>query len=180
MHVQLTCQLLINSKTKKKINNCVPSKTTENQHEMEDKRLKLDYEDVIACVNVDEWTEILARCEEYAQNAPNNESPGNFDCFGTTQNYNLIKYSSFLNSAVTPSEFAVAVQGGCPKNRRGEIWCLLANIRQKNGVRPVCSPAEASVDFGTNYRVLLQQLTSQQHAILVDLGECSTVNLNSD
>lgn len=125
---------------------------------------------MIACSNIDQWTQILLRCEEYAQKILNNELAGNFDCFGNTQNFNLTKYSSFLNSAVTPSEFAQAMQNGCPKNRRGEIWCLLADIRQRNGVRPICSPAEASVDFDTNYRILLQQLTSQQHAILVDLG----------
>lgn len=126
---------------------------------------------MITCTNTDEWGQILTRCEEYAQNFSNDELAGNFDCFGNTQNFNLTKYSSFLNSAVTPIEFATAIQKGCPKTRRGEIWCILADIRQKNGVRPVCSPFEASVDFNTDYRVLLQQLTSQQHAILVDLGK---------
>lgn len=128
---------------------------------------------MITCSNADEWNQILTRCEEYANNISKNELSGiNFDCFGNTQNFNLTKYSSFLNSAVTPLEFAVAIQKGCPKNRRGEIWCLLADIRQQNGVSPVCSAFEATVDFNTNYRVLLQQLTSQQHAILVDLGKC--------
>lgn len=143
----------------------------ENQHEAEDKRLKLDYEDNFSFT--DQWSVLLARCEEYAQNNSKEDElavPGISDCFGNTQNFNLTKYSNFLNSAVTPIEIAQSIKSGCPKNRRGEIWCLLAEIRQRNGNRPVCSQSEASVDFDTNYRLLLQQLTSQQHAILVDLG----------
>ncbi|XP_062372139.1 TBC1 domain family member 1 isoform X1 [Sardina pilchardus] len=58
-----------------------------------------------------------------------------------------------------------AVGRGVPRQHRGEIWKLLSeqyNLRQQV---PSKSP---STD--TPYKELLKQLTSQQHAILIDLG----------
>lgn len=62
-----------------------------------------------------------------------------------------------------PLLFCVA---GVPRQHRGEIWKLLSeqyNLRQQV---PSRSP---STD--TPYKDLLKQLTSQQHAILIDLGK---------
>ncbi|CAL8333210.1 unnamed protein product [Lota lota] len=58
-----------------------------------------------------------------------------------------------------------AVTQGVPRQHRGEIWTLLSEqyvLRQTVPARP---PANQ-----TPYKDLLKQLTSQQHAILIDLG----------
>ncbi|CAL8289073.1 unnamed protein product, partial [Arctogadus glacialis] len=58
-----------------------------------------------------------------------------------------------------------AVTQGVPRPQRGEIWMLLSEqyvLRQTVPARP---PANQ-----TPYKDLLKQLTSQQHAILIDLG----------
>ena len=55
---------------------------------------------------------------------------------------------------------------GVPRNRRGEIWLFIAKNRSKDSTPDTCE----EVDMRTPYRELLQSLTDQQHAILVDLG----------
>ncbi|XP_034449733.1 TBC1 domain family member 1 isoform X2 [Hippoglossus hippoglossus] len=58
-----------------------------------------------------------------------------------------------------------AVAHGVPRMHRGEIWKFLSEqylLRQTVPSRPPANP--------TPYKELLKQLTSQQHAILIDLG----------
>lgn len=58
-----------------------------------------------------------------------------------------------------------AVTQGVPRQHRGEIWKFLSEqflLRQTVPSRPPTNP--------TPYKELLKQLTSQQHAILIDLG----------
>ncbi|XP_040043205.2 TBC1 domain family member 1 isoform X2 [Gasterosteus aculeatus] len=58
-----------------------------------------------------------------------------------------------------------AVAQGVPRQHRGEIWKLLSEqylLRQTVPSRPPANP--------TPYKELLKQLTTQQHAILIDLG----------
>ncbi|RWS31412.1 TBC1 domain family member 4-like protein [Leptotrombidium deliense] len=55
---------------------------------------------------------------------------------------------------------------GIPKQKRGEIWLFLARQQKENSE----SLTRSDIDLQTPYRRLLQQLTEQQHAILVDLG----------
>ncbi|XP_041940717.1 TBC1 domain family member 1 isoform X6 [Alosa sapidissima] len=58
-----------------------------------------------------------------------------------------------------------AVGRGVPRQHRGEIWKLLSEQYHLRQQVPSKSP---STD--TPYKELLKQLTSQQHAILIDLG----------
>lgn len=54
---------------------------------------------------------------------------------------------------------------GVPKSRRGEIWQFLAiQYRLRHRLPNKQQPPD------TSYKELLKQLTTQQHAILVDLG----------
>uniref|UniRef100_A0A8C2ICM8 TBC1 domain family, member 4 n=1 Tax=Cyprinus carpio TaxID=7962 RepID=A0A8C2ICM8_CYPCA len=54
---------------------------------------------------------------------------------------------------------------GVPKSRRGEVWLLLSQqYRLRHRLPQRQQPPE------TSYQDLLKQLTTQQHAILVDLG----------
>lgn len=54
---------------------------------------------------------------------------------------------------------------GVPKSRRGEVWLLLS---QQYRLRHRLPQRQQPPD--TPYHDLLKQLTTQQHAILVDLG----------
>ncbi|XP_039547690.1 TBC1 domain family member 1 isoform X4 [Pimephales promelas] len=59
-----------------------------------------------------------------------------------------------------------AVGQGVPRQHRGEIWKLLSEqyLLRKEG------PSAKTPNNNTPYKELLKQLTSQQHAILIDLG----------
>ncbi|KAK1175338.1 TBC1 domain family member 1-like [Acipenser oxyrinchus oxyrinchus] len=59
----------------------------------------------------------------------------------------------------------VAMGQGVPRQHRGEIWKFLAEQYQLH--HPLPSKHQAN---DTPYKELLKQLTSQQHAILIDLG----------
>ncbi|CAM9517581.1 unnamed protein product [Lampetra fluviatilis] len=58
-----------------------------------------------------------------------------------------------------------AISQGVPRQRRGEIWQFLA---EQYRLRHRLPPKQAPPD--TPYPELLKRLTSQQHAILIDLG----------
>ncbi|XP_051866033.1 TBC1 domain family member 1-like isoform X2 [Pristis pectinata] len=59
----------------------------------------------------------------------------------------------------------MAMGQGVPRHHRGEIWKLLAEQHQLRYQLPVKQQPK-----NTPYEELLKQLTSQQHAILIDLG----------
>ncbi|XP_043918078.1 TBC1 domain family member 1 [Protopterus annectens] len=61
-------------------------------------------------------------------------------------------------------EIHAAVGQGVPRHHRGEIWKLLAEQYQLR------HPSTSKQPKDTPYKELLKQLTSQQHAILIDLG----------
>lgn len=62
-------------------------------------------------------------------------------------------------------EMNAALCQGVPKSRRGEVWLLLSHQHRLRHRLPSRQQAP-----DTPYQDLLKQLTSQQHAILVDLG----------
>ena len=58
---------------------------------------------------------------------------------------------------------------GVPKARRGEVWSLLAD---RGGLRDLEAEwAERFPNLASEYDSLKSQLTSHQHAILIDLGK---------
>ncbi|KAK7166487.1 hypothetical protein R3I93_006300 [Phoxinus phoxinus] len=63
-------------------------------------------------------------------------------------------------------EIHTAVGQGVPRQHRGEIWKLLSEqyLLRKEG------PSAKPPNNNAPYKELLKQLTSQQHAILIDLG----------
>ena len=65
-----------------------------------------------------------------------------------------------MMSAVIGAVFGVV---GVPRGKRGEIWELLL---EQHGVRNPVTPPQLLVP----YEHLLKQLTTYQHAILIDLG----------
>lgn len=67
---------------------------------------------------------------------------------------------------INPDTLLELVQAGVPRHRRGEIWLLLAEQYQMRS-SPV---AEVESMTTTTYEQLLNQLTTHQHAILIDLG----------
>uniref|UniRef100_A0A670YAF3 TBC1 domain family member 4 n=1 Tax=Pseudonaja textilis TaxID=8673 RepID=A0A670YAF3_PSETE len=58
-----------------------------------------------------------------------------------------------------------AVEKGVPRQQRGEIWKFLVELHQLKHPFP-----NKQQPKDTPYKELLKQLTSQQHAILIDLG----------
>jgi hypothetical protein len=59
---------------------------------------------------------------------------------------------------------------GIPKQKRGQIWQFFIE-QKKLGTNPATIPSRFShLKLDTTYEQLLRQLTSQQHAILIDLG----------
>ncbi|KAK1170073.1 TBC1 domain family member 4-like isoform X2 [Acipenser oxyrinchus oxyrinchus] len=62
-------------------------------------------------------------------------------------------------------EIQCALSQGVPKNRRGDIWQFLA-VQYRLRHRLSCKQQPLDI----SYKELLKQLTTQQHAILVDLG----------
>lgn len=60
------------------------------------------------------------------------------------------------------------VKAGIPRHKRGEIWQFLAeqHCHHLNAVINICE----DIDLTMPYEDLLKQLTSHQHAILIDLG----------
>ena len=63
---------------------------------------------------------------------------------------------------------SIQVSVGVPKARRGEVWSLLA---ERGGLRDLEAEwAERFPNLTSEYDSLKSQLTSHQHAILIDLG----------
>lgn len=57
---------------------------------------------------------------------------------------------------------------GVPRSKRGEVWILLAEDFCRN-LPPI--DTQKFPKYNVPYEDLLKQLTSYQHAILIDLGK---------
>ena len=65
------------------------------------------------------------------------------------------------------------MSAGVPKARRGEVWTLLA---ERGGLRDLEAEwAERFPNLASEYDSLKSQLTSHQHAILIDLGNIGEI-----
>ncbi|XP_050465807.1 TBC1 domain family member 4 isoform X2 [Cataglyphis hispanica] len=60
-----------------------------------------------------------------------------------------------------------AIKQGVPKGKRGEVWQFLA---EQFCLKQPPIDTQHFPNYNTPYELLLKQLTSQQHAILIDLG----------
>lgn len=101
------------------------------------KRLKLSYEEITPCLK-----EVTKVWEEMLRKDSQSEK---------------LKFNKLIE----------AVKAGVPRQRRGEIWQLLASQHNLRSKRKGIVPEE---EVPPNYEELLKQLTAQQHAILIDLG----------
>lgn len=57
---------------------------------------------------------------------------------------------------------------GIPKQKRGQVWQFFIQQRKLDGDGGASSHGHINLEIP--YEQLLRQLTSQQHAILIDLG----------
>ncbi|XP_075400557.1 TBC1 domain family member 1 isoform X2 [Tenrec ecaudatus] len=107
-----------------------------SEHDLLNKRLKLDYEEITPCLKevTTVWEKMLS-------------TPGR-----SKTKFDMEKLHS-------------AVGQGVPRHHRGEIWKFLAEQCHLRHPFPSKQPPR-----DTPYKELLKQLTSQQHAILIDLG----------
>lgn len=77
---------------------------------------------------------------------------------------------TYINVLYTKQRFS-SLCAGVPKNRHGDVWLLLSHQHRLCHRLPQRLHAP-----DTPYYDLLKQLTAQQHAILVDLGERRNLN----
>lgn len=126
-----------------------------HQEEMAIKRMKLNYDEIVQCVRPASqlWEKLLNSSSSVAPDFPT---------------------------------LARAVEKGVPKHRRGEAWQALVNTRNlmetqqpswcRHAAHDDYSLSSHSVDYENfplldePYEDLLGQLTSHQHAIIIDLG----------
>lgn len=82
------------------------------------------------------------------------------------------KWDELLEAGVTGSRvgLAQAVSSGVPKSRRGEVWQLLVQMEEQRTPPPDSETDRFGFQYDQPYSVLKSQLTSHQHAILIDLG----------
>ena len=66
--------------------------------------------------------------------------------------------------------FCIHVVLGVPRSRRGDIWQLLVEHQLSNKGK-LNNNVWLSDEYGILYDDLLKQLTTHQHAILIDLGK---------
>ena len=77
---------------------------------------------------------------------------------------------------VLEEELREGVSVGIPQARRGEAWHLLTSRAADSSLTD--SLAEKFPNLTAKYNSLKSQLTSHQHAILIDLGRCHRVILS--
>ncbi|KAG8240850.1 TBC1 domain member 4, partial [Homalodisca vitripennis] len=93
-----------------------------------------------------------------------------YDDIGALGRQNIEVWEMIINKEARKADAQIltqAIRQGVPRSKRGEIWLYLAERH--------CSltpPFDSSrfPNYNTHYEELLKQLTSQQHAILIDLG----------
>lgn len=91
--------------------------------------------------------------------------------FDEVWNYTAVIYSmltcftTFVLTYLSPILHVFRLRAGVPRQHRGEIWKFLSEQYLLKQTVPSRPPA-----IDTPYKELLKQLTSQQHAILIDLG----------
>ncbi|ODM87530.1 TBC1 domain family member 1 [Orchesella cincta] len=112
------------------------------QQEADVKRLKLSYQELGTCDEEasDTWDLIMGQ----AQSNP-------------TQKCDI----QLLNSAILR---------GIPKHKRGQVWQFFMQQRKMGTDQSTSSTNYSHINLDIPYEQLLRQLTSQQHAILIDLG----------
>ncbi|XP_057334117.1 TBC1 domain family member 1 isoform X1 [Microplitis mediator] len=79
----------------------------------------------------------------------------------------LVSKQSRISTKCDSKMLLQAIKQGVPRGKRGEVWQFLAEQFCLN--QPPIDTQEFP-NYNTPYDLLLKQLTSQQHAILIDLG----------
>lgn len=112
------------------------------QNEHERKKIKLDYEEIVACDKqaIDRWETII-------------DQDSTSNCGGASKR--------------DPRALLQAIRNGVPRMKRGDVWKYLAEQFTIN-TAPV--DAKKFPNYNTPYHVLLKSLTEHQHAIFIDLG----------
>lgn len=110
-----------------------------NEHEL--KKIKLDYDEIIACGKqcTERWETLIDGGADAAR----------------------------ISNKQDPRQLLQAIKAGVPRSKRGEVWSYLAEQYSMN-TAPV--DVKLFPNFNTPYKVLLKSLTEHQHAIFIDLG----------
>lgn len=110
-----------------------------NEHEL--KKIKLDYEEIVACGKeaADRWETLIDDGRDGGR----------------------------IVNKQDPRQLLQAIKAGVPRGKRGEVWSYLA-AQFSMHTAPV--DVKVFPNFNTPYKVLLKSLTEHQHAIFIDLG----------
>ncbi|ELR45367.1 TBC1 domain family member 1 [Bos mutus] len=154
-----------------------------SENDLLNKRLKLDYEEITPCLKevTTVWEKILStpgRSKIKFDMEKMHSAVGQAGCGDDVkcvdQRQHLVTSWGGLTAALAWSSTALR-EGladwrvaflGVPRHHRGEIWKFLAEQYHLKHPFP-CKQQPKD----TPYKELLKQLTSQQHAILIDLGK---------
>ncbi|KAK2579515.1 hypothetical protein KPH14_010819 [Odynerus spinipes] len=79
----------------------------------------------------------------------------------------LVSKESRVSTKCDSQMLLHAIKQGVPKGKRGEVWQFLA---EQFCLKQPPIDTHDFPNYNTSYDLLLKQLTSQQHAILIDLG----------
>lgn len=93
-----------------------------------------------------------------------------YDDIGALGRQNLEVWEMIINKEARKADGQIltqAIRQGVPRSKRGEVWLYLAERHCAQMPPFDCSKFP---NYNTHYEDLLKQLTSQQHAILIDLG----------
>ncbi|XP_054261715.1 TBC1 domain family member 1 isoform X2 [Macrosteles quadrilineatus] len=93
-----------------------------------------------------------------------------YDDIGALGRQNLEVWEMIINKEARKADERIltqAIRQGVPRSKRGEVWLYLAERHCAQMPPFDCSKFP---NYNVHYEDLLKQLTSQQHAILIDLG----------
>lgn len=93
-----------------------------------------------------------------------------YDDIGSSGRHNMEVWEMIINKETRKPDNKLLVQAvreGVPRSKRGEVWIFLAEQYCAKIPPFDCSKFP---NYNVPYEDLLKQLTSQQHAILIDLG----------
>ncbi|KAJ8688445.1 hypothetical protein QAD02_024240 [Eretmocerus hayati] len=79
----------------------------------------------------------------------------------------LVSKESRVSTKCDSQMLLQAIKQGVPRGKRGEVWQFLA---EQFCMKQPPLDTHDFPNYNTSYELLLKQLTSQQHAILIDLG----------
>lgn len=126
------------------------------------KRIKLEYDEISSCARelIEVWDLLVSKESRVSTKCDNQML---LHAIKQGKKKSNIELSMKRENDLTPNRCI----SGVPKGKRGEVWQFLA---EQFCLKQPPIDTHDFPNYNTSYDLLLKQLTSQQHAILIDLG----------